>query len=257
MQIRKRSALQGVIVLRATWSFVSIFSYPPLLRGDNDLNLNPCVLAEEYELAADDCTFVLAGRGPIASKSITLKAHLRLARSLQGLGKLDKALAELDRFRALNGGVSQAAEVKTRSQILEQQAAQDRATNERIEGGPPMRSIRYDVRAGPFPPIVINEQAPVVICGPNPPEMPAKMFLAALVKKHDPAIMRSRDWMCWNCEKKAASMVHTPCSYLHLADPFIVDYVQPICENRGQCEKEARDFIAQQMTDIARVGRTS
>lgn len=242
-------------MLRATWSFVSIFSYPPPLRDDINYS-NLCILLEEYELAVNDCTFVLTGRGATASKSITLKAHLRLARSLQGLGKFDKALAELDKFRALNGGVSQASEVKIRNQILEEQAAQDRATNERIEGGPPMRSVRYEVRTGLFPPIVFDEQAPVVICGPNPPEIPTSMFLAALAKKHDLQIMRSRDWMCWNCEKKAASMVHTPCSYLHLADPCVVDFVQPVCKNRGQCEKEARDFIAQQMSDISRVGRT-
>jgi hypothetical protein len=70
-------------------------------------------LQDKLKLALKDCAVVLASGGPSPSKSIALKAHLGLARSLQGLGELDK-------FQALNGGVSQASELRTRVHILEE-----------------------------------------------------------------------------------------------------------------------------------------
>ncbi|RDB27265.1 hypothetical protein Hypma_004350 [Hypsizygus marmoreus] len=203
---------------------------------------------EKYQLAAEDCGRVLSNPCPAQSESITLKAHLRLARSFFGLGELELATDQLDKFRELNG-MPGAAELSLRVRILEEQVAQDCVADELRA---PMRLMHFVVRVGRVAPIIIEDQVPAVLCSTNPPRIPTNAFLAHLVQKHDHHIRHSREWTCWKCPAKAVSLVHTPCAYLHLQEPIVVDIVQAVCVQGGECEMQARALMASQMEKLNR-----
>lgn len=189
-----------------------------------------------------------ADRGSQLSKFITLKAHLRLARSLHALGEFEKATIELDKFRSLNGK-SQASELSLRVRILQDQVEQDTVAEERC--GLATRLLHYVVRTSRPSPIVIDDQVPTVLCSTNPPRIPTNAFLTHLVQKYDQRIMHTHEWTCWKCPAKAESMVHTPCAYFHLEEPVVVDLAQPICIHGGECEKQARALMAGQMAKLS------
>ncbi|KAF8055627.1 hypothetical protein FPV67DRAFT_809958 [Lyophyllum atratum] len=203
---------------------------------------------ERYQQAAEDCALVLADRCSPLSRPITLKAHLRLARSLHGLGDLERATMELDKFRALNGK-SQASELSLRVRILQDQVAQDSVAEDQC--GLATRLLHYVVRTSRPAPIVIDDQVPTVLCSTNPPRIPTNAFLTHLVQKYDQRIMHSHEWTCWKCPAKAESMVHTPCAYFHLEEPVVVDLAQPICIHGGECEQQARALMAGQMAKLS------
>lgn len=115
--------------------------------------------------------------------------------------------------------------------------------------------ITYDARvlgtgAEPF---IKTERAPPSICVPRPPEMPTKAFLAMLVKKYSNEILHSQQWHCWNCNRLAEGLVHTPSSYLHQEPPSVVDFIQPVCVNGGECERKAKVQINEELRAAARV----
>ena len=108
--------------------------------------------------------------------------------------------------------------------------------------------LRYEVKVVGHPvSIVKTDTVPRSLCSMYPPEMPTKIFLAQLVKRHHDAIMEEKNWTCWNCRKKAVSLVHTPMSYLHLEESMVVDFAQPVCINGGECDKEARKMMEEEM----------
>ncbi|KAF8234784.1 hypothetical protein L208DRAFT_1078451, partial [Tricholoma matsutake] len=76
------------------------------------------------------------------------------------------------------------------------------------------------------------------------PEIPTKRFLADLVTKHDERLMAEREWTCWTCSKSASCTVHAPCSYLHLPNPMVMDFV---CVPGGACDRQAREFFETNM----------
>jgi len=120
------------------------------------------------------------------------------------------------------------------------------------------RVLRYEVKISTGPSrldtIVKMDNVPSSLCSMHPPERSTKAFLAQLVNKHHEAILQQRNWMCWNCPKRAVGLVHTPASYLHLAEPLVVDFVQPVCINGGACDREARRVMDEEMRLAAKRG---
>lgn len=112
-----------------------------------------------------------------------------------------------------------------------------------------MRPLRYEIRTV-FDPIVYSDEVDSALCVPQPPEIPTKRFLAELATKYEGRLMAEREWTCWNCPKKATCMVHTPCSYLHLPEPMVVDFAQAVCVDRGECDEAARAFVATSLAPI-------
>ncbi|KDR73019.1 hypothetical protein GALMADRAFT_212979 [Galerina marginata CBS 339.88] len=114
----------------------------------------------------------------------------------------------------------------------------------------PTRPLRYEIKVfvnNSLTGLVKYDQVPIALCSMHPPEVPTKMFLVQLVKKYDREIMDHQAWVCWNCSSPAVGMVHTPASYLHLEEPEVIDYAQPVCINGGPCDVEARKVMAEKM----------
>jgi hypothetical protein len=188
------------------------------------------------------------------SIALTQKAHHRLARCLFELGNLTDAMKEMDTYRDITGGRQTEAATILRNRIIQATVARggkvatelpsSSATNSRI--------LRYEVQVTGHPvSIVKNDSVPILLCSMHPPELPTKIFLAELVKKHHDAIMQEKKWTCWNCPRKAVSLVHTPASYLHLEKPMVLDFSQPVCVNGGECDKEARKMMDEEMRSAA------
>ncbi|KIM47209.1 hypothetical protein M413DRAFT_440707 [Hebeloma cylindrosporum] len=179
---------------------------------------------------------------------LTQKAHHRLARCLFELGKLTDALKEMDRYRDIPGGGTTEAATTLRNRIIEAIVLRDESrASTRVPSSGNSKVLRYEVKVTvpdqPSVSIVNYDTVALSLCTMHPPEMPTKMFLADLVKKYHESIMQERNWTCWNCRRKAVSLVHTPGSYLHLAEPMVVDFAQPVCVNGGECDKAARKMM--------------
>ncbi|KAH9487439.1 hypothetical protein JR316_0001515 [Psilocybe cubensis] len=113
----------------------------------------------------------------------------------------------------------------------------------------PTRPFRYEVRVfNQESPIIKEEVVPVALCVARPPEMETRRFLTSLVSKHDRDILNMQPRTCWNCDKQAIGLTHTPASWLHLSDPLVLDFVQPVCENGGACDQAARQMMYEEMT---------
>ena len=193
-----------------------------------------------------------------ASRSIALtqKAHHRLARCLFELGQLTEAMKEMDTYRDITGGRQTEVAMSLRNKITQADAARDGKVATELASATNSRVLRYEVKVIGHPVSIIkNDTVPSSLCSMHPPEMPTKIFLAELVKKHHDAIMQEKRWTCWNCPRKAVSLVHTPASYLHLEEPMVVDLVQPVCVNGGECDKEARKMMDEEMRSTAAMGR--
>jgi len=190
------------------------------------------------------------------SIALTQKAHYRLARCLFELGKLTDAMKEMDKYRDITGGHQAEAATSLRNKIIQATVARDGKVATELPSATNSRVLRYEVKVTGHPvSIVKNDIVPGSLCSMHPPEMPTKMFLAGLVKKYHDAIMQEKNWTCWNCPRKAVSLVHTPASYLHLAEPMVLDFAQPICVNGGECDKEARKMMDEEMRFAAAMGR--
>ena len=189
------------------------------------------------------------------SIALTQKAHHRLARCLFELGKLTEAMKEMDTYRDIIGRQTEVA-MSLRTKITQATAARDGKVATELASATNSRVLRYAVKVIGHPVSIIkNDTVPSSLCSVHPPEMPTKIFLAELVKKHHDAIMQEKRWTCWNCPRKAVSLVHTPVSYLHLEEPMVVDLVQLVCVNGGECDKEARKMMDEEMRSAAAIGR--
>jgi hypothetical protein len=164
------------------------------------------------------------------------KAHFRLARCLCELRKYAEATKEMETYRDLVGGQPTPEETSLHARILN-------ARN--------LRQVRYEINVFPEdePPVVIVklDMAPIKLCAPHPPEVPTRKYVASLVKKYDSGVRKSHKWSCWNCPARAVGLVHTPSSYLHLSDPQVIDFAQPVCVNGGACDKAARAMMDYEM----------
>ena len=189
------------------------------------------------------------------SIALTQKAHHRLARCLFELGKLADAMKEMDAYRDIPGGRQTDTATSLRNNILQAIVARDGKVATELPSPTNSRVFRYEVKVTGHPvAIVKNDTVPNSLCSMHPPEMTTKIFLAELVIKHHDAIMREKNWTCWNCPRKAVSLVHTPASYLHLAEPMVLDFAQPVCVNGGECDKEARKMMDEEMRFAAATG---
>ncbi|KAF8956239.1 hypothetical protein BDZ97DRAFT_1708414 [Flammula alnicola] len=202
------------------------------------------------------------------AEAVIQKAHFRLARCLCELGRYGDAIKEMDKYRELVGGQPKESENGLRMKILLGLTAHDQTIPEQFISPPRARptpsqptasgntrQLRYEVKIfNVNPPIVRYDMVPISLCSPRPPEIPTKVFLAQLVKKYHDEIMSLQTWKCWICNKSAVSLVHTPASYLHQAEPKVVDFAQPVCVNGGQCEKEARQLMEEEMRKVAAGG---
>ncbi|PPQ86595.1 hypothetical protein CVT24_007894 [Panaeolus cyanescens] len=111
-----------------------------------------------------------------------------------------------------------------------------------------VKVLSTDMTGNYVPDITYTEVIPANIICPSPPEYESKVILAALSMKHHDEIMRQKSWRCWNCEKRATSMLHNPMGYLHKVDePEVLDMVLGICSG-GRCEAEGRRYFAVQMS---------
>ncbi|KAF9052052.1 hypothetical protein BJ165DRAFT_929981 [Panaeolus papilionaceus] len=111
-----------------------------------------------------------------------------------------------------------------------------------------VKVISTDMAGGRHPDFVYQELIPANVVCPSPPEYQSKVILSALPMKHQDAIMQTRSWKCWNCEKPAVSMLHNPMSYLHKVDnPEVVDIAMGICADRGRCDVEGRQYLMEEM----------
>jgi hypothetical protein len=191
----------------------------------------------------------------------------------------------MDRYRDITGGRPAEAESTLRNKIVTAIVARDEkvAADSKVPFAPtqtqnythPRRSsnktsprlpsdstggrvLRYEVKVSTglsLPDTIVKiDTVPSSLCSMNPPGKPTKAFLAQLVNKHHDAILREKNWTCWNCPRRAVGLVHTPASYLHLAEPLVVDLVQPVCVNGGACEREARKLMDEEMRLAARRG---
>jgi hypothetical protein len=191
----------------------------------------------------------------VGSIALTQKAHHRLARCLFELGKLTDAMKEMDKYRDITGGRQTEAATNLRNKIVQAIVARDGKVASELPSATDSRALRYEVKVAGHPVSIVKiDTVPGSLCSMYPPEMPTKVFLAELVKKHHDAIMQEKNWTCWNCPRKAVSLVHTPASYLHLAEPMVLDFAQPVCVNGGECDKEARNMMAEEMRFAAAKG---
>lgn len=208
-----------------------------------------------YHQAADDCLQILEKYPPTdtTSSNMMQKVYVRLARSYYRLGRYEEALSHLDQ-----GQMSGPAADEVRTLIAQAQSRQKGK-----DGASALtKEFTYQVKVvGPgdseegglqHPPMEFTEQAPLELCVRNPPEIQGKAFLAKLTAKHHASIMRMKQWVCWNCPKVAVSLLHNPMSWLNLDPPFVIDFSLPICENRGTCDREGREFIQEEMESIQR-----
>lgn len=214
-----------------------------------------CFLSGLYHQAADDCLQILEKYPPTdtTSSNMMQKVYVRLARSYYRLGRYEEALSHLDQ-----GQMSGPAADEVRTLIAQAQSRQKGK-----DGASALtKEFTYQVKVvGPgdseegglqHPPMEFTEQAPLELCVRNPPEIQGKAFLAKLTAKHHDSIMRMKQWVCWNCPKVAVSFLHNPMSWLNLDPPFVIDFSLPICENRGTCDREGREFIQEEMESIQR-----
>ena len=165
-------------------------------------------------------------------------------------------MKEMDTYRDITGGRQTEAATSLRNKIIQAIVARDGKVATELPSATNSRILRYEVKVTGHPVSIIkNDTVPSLLCSMHPPEVPTQIFLAELVKKYHDAIMQEKNWTCWNCPRKAVSLVHTPASYLHLEEPMVVDFAQPVCVNRGECDKEARKMMDEEMRSAAATGR--
>lgn len=175
------------------------------------------------------------------------KVYYRLARSYYCLEKYDEALKHLDSFRSANGSAT--TDTTLRVLILQGQVRQNQVSSP----ANPMQPFEYTVRVLGAnglqdSPLVFHGNAFQELCVTQPPQIESRAFLENLVKEHHDEIMGMRHWGCWKCPKQAVSILHNPMSWLHLAEPKVIDFALPICQNRGRCDSEGRKFVQDEMT---------
>ncbi len=188
-------------------------------------------------------------------------------------------LQEMERYRVLIGGQPKLAETSLYTRILggiisREQAAEHSASSppahfphghhargpvhHPTDGKPQGYQLRYEIRVFNIAtPIIRYDMVPAALCTTDSPEMPTRVFLANLVKKYHNEVMKLHPWTCWNCPARAVSLVHTPASYIHLSDPQVVDFAQPVCINGGVCEKAAREMMNKEMRLVAAQAKAS
>ena len=203
----------------------------------------------------------------VGADRIAQKAHYRLARCLYEIGRLADALQALDVYQhIMDKNVPSEAESTLRSKILRAIVGRDENPSNpfpREEHTTSTSSLKraflYEVKvhdsiAAGYT-ISYHYDVPTILCTPNPPEVPTRLFLVQLVKKYHEDVMNRKAWVCWKCSAPAVSLVHTPASYLHMQQPIVVDYAQPVCQNGGICDRAAREMMKNEMRLVAELGK--
>ncbi|KAJ3508368.1 hypothetical protein NLJ89_g5793 [Agrocybe chaxingu] len=232
------------------------------------------IALEQYTQAVEDLRHILSSAVHDASSkpspdsptaTSTRKAHLRLARCFYELGKYEDAMKHLDAHRAFVGDRNVSEEKALRDKILKAQRNRQSGSSSTNEMTVPLKYVVKISQPTPTADIELNETVPLSLCNTrNPPEIQAKELLVNLVKKHHAWLLKQGPlsggaWKCWSCGKRANGMVHTPASYLHAYlegnNAMVVDFVQPVCVDRGPCDREARKMMQEEMTMAANIGR--
>lgn len=233
---------------------------------------HPFIVVGRYQDAVPDLQEVIRVHVDTCDGlALTQKAHFRLARCYCELGRYGDAMQEMESYRELIGGQPKLAETSLYTKILggiinrEQAAGQSSSppsahfphhargpVHHPTDGKPHAYQLRYEIRVFDIAtPIIRYDIVPAALCTSDPPEMQTRIFLANLVKKYHNEVMKLHPWTCWNCPARAVSLVHTPASYIHLSDPQVVDFAQPVCINGGVCEKAAREMMNKEMRLVA------
>ncbi|KAH9487454.1 hypothetical protein JR316_0001530 [Psilocybe cubensis] len=188
---------------------------------------------------------------PAEAPDVDQKAHFRFALCLFELKRFGEAIKKMDEYREVIGGKPTAAERELRSKILHAIMDRDQGrcfpATERSDAVPG-RLLRYEVKVfNNAHGILFFDDIPEALCSKNPPEIPSRLYAVKLVSKYHNAILKQRDWLCWNCQAPAISFIHSPALYFQLKEPKVVDYAQPICEDGGNCDISARNMMAETM----------
>ncbi|TFK23718.1 hypothetical protein FA15DRAFT_656472 [Coprinopsis marcescibilis] len=205
--------------------------------------------------AFQDCAQVLehAELRPERDHALFLKMVHRAARSKYGVSDLEAADRYWEQYRAL-GETDPIGETPVPA---EPKLKQKQPSAPPPPSSPALRSINYRIQvftdeAAKLPDkgqFVYNEQMPADMFGTNrTPGKAETLFLDSLVRKHDAEVRGKRRWRCWNCNKKATSMTHTPATYMGENPPLILDYCLPVCQVRRRCDKEARKMITHDLS---------
>ncbi|KAF8873606.1 hypothetical protein CPB84DRAFT_1798274 [Gymnopilus junonius] len=223
----------------------------------------------QYHNAIEDVRNVLKMTPPgVKVEHIIQKAHLRLARCLYETGRYGDAIKELDTWRETVGNTHHTeTESALRSKILQAIVMRDENDNQKSAKRHylelpsfPRRSLRYEVkvqdRISGDTVIKYDYYVPTALCSPHPPEIPTRLFLIQLLQNHHNDVMGRRQWTCWRCSAPAVSLVHTPASYLHMEEPLVIDYAQPVCKNGGVCDLVARQMMRDEMWLVAELAKS-
>lgn len=157
----------------------------------------------------------------------------------------------MDEYRHVMGGQPTDAEKGLRTKILHAIMERDegyRGQAAHVLAIAPGRPLRYEVNVfNNESIIVLFDEIPDNLCSNYPREIPSRLYAVKLVTKYHNSILHGKEWRCWKCFSPAIGLIHSPALYLHLHEPKIVDYVQPICKDGGECDVAAQKMMAETM----------
>ena len=151
------------------------------------------------------------------------------------------ALESLYAYRVLVKGKVDVMEPPLREKILQRVLEVTRS----VDSDQNMRPVRYEISIeGDDKHIVKHSTIPSDLCCRIPHRDRSIAFLGGIMETYEASILNSQPGgrKCWNCDKIATSLGHTP--MLHLVPeegvPFIYDHVHPICAKDGECRLLAK-----------------
>ena len=166
------------------------------------------------------------------------KAHFRKAQCLLEIGSVMRALESLYAYKGLVKGKVDDMERPLREKIVRRILE----VTHSVDSDQNMRPLRYEISIdGDDKHIVKHSTIPSDLCCRIPQRDRSIAFLVRLMETYEASILNSQPGgrKCWNCDKIATSLAHTPKLQLYLipeeGGPVVWDHVHPICAKDGEC----------------------